>query len=58
MQESWANWHVTVRSLLGVPQSELVFCGISLGYPDTAHPINGYRTDRADFAEFGRLLET
>ena len=58
MQESWANWPVTIRALLGVPETELVFCGISLGYPDGAHPINAYRTERADFAEFGRLLET
>jgi nitroreductase len=56
MQESWANWPHTIRALLGVPQTELVFCGVSLGYPDPEHPINGFRTERAALDEFCRFF--
>lgn len=52
MQESWANWPRTIRTLLPVPADELVFCGISLGHPDNAHPINCFPTDRAEVGEF------
>lgn len=55
MQESWANWHATIRSVVGVPASELVFCGVSLGYPDAPHPINAFVTERADLEEFAQL---
>jgi nitroreductase len=52
MQESWANWHRTIRTVLPVPADELVFCGVSLGYPDADHPINRFATERAGSAEF------
>jgi nitroreductase len=56
MQESWANWPQTIRALLPVPLDELVFCGVSLGYPDIKHPINRFATDRAEINEFCQFL--
>lgn len=44
-----------VRESLGLPASEMVICGIALGYADPNHPANATRTDRAplpDYAEF------
>lgn len=38
------------------PESELVFCGISFGFADTAHSINGFQTERAEVQEFARFL--
>jgi nitroreductase len=55
MQESWANWHATIRRVVGVPESELVFCGVSLGYPDLQHPINQFVTERANLEEFAQF---
>jgi nitroreductase len=55
MQESWANWHKTLRCVVGIPEGEMVFCGISLGYPDRDHPINGFTSERAEPAQFSRL---
>lgn len=55
MQESWANWPDTVRTVLGISKLELVFCGISLGYPQASHPVNGVLTERAELAEFARI---
>ena len=31
-----------------IPQDFLVLCAISFGYSDTAHPANGFRTERAE----------
>ncbi|GAA4659806.1 nitroreductase [Gordonia humi] len=37
-----------VRRRLDVAADRDVICAVSLGYPDTADPVNGFRTDRAD----------
>lgn len=55
MQESWASWHATIRSVVGVSDNELVFCGVSLGYPDPEHPINAWKTERAELEEFAQF---
>ena len=44
-----------MREVVGVPENELVFCGVALGHADTAHPINQLRTDRAGLDEFARF---
>ena len=31
--------------MLPIPADELIFCGISLGYPDSDHPINRFATE-------------
>lgn len=54
-QAAWAAMHRTVRAHLGLPDELMVYCGISLGYADPAHAINGLVTDRADFAEVAEL---
>lgn len=36
-----------IRSHFGLPPERQVICGISFGYEDSAHPANGFRTDRA-----------
>ena len=54
-QAAWAAMHKTVRAHLGLPDELMVYCGISLGYADPAHPINGLITDRAPFAEVAEL---
>ena len=39
-----------IRDFFGLPSDRLVVCGISLGYADSGHPANGFRTSRADIA--------
>ncbi|MFF0699986.1 nitroreductase [Streptomyces tendae] len=36
-----------VRDYFGIPEDRLIVCAVSFGYPDTAHPVNGFRTSRA-----------
>ncbi|MEQ3552648.1 nitroreductase [Pseudonocardia nematodicida] len=40
-----------VRDHFLVPDDRLVVCAVSFGYPDVAHPVNQFRTSRADLAD-------
>lgn len=51
-QEAWAMVHRTVAEALGLGEDRLFYCGMALGFADEAHPINGWRTDRAPLEEF------
>jgi nitroreductase len=51
-QEAWTLWHRTVADFIGLPEGQMLFCGLALGYADPAHPVNRLRTDRAPLAEF------
>lgn len=47
-----ANYGTLVHEHLGLPQDEMMVCGIALGHPDTSAPVNNFRTERADLDEF------
>ena len=51
-QASLAEYPDIVRRLLNVPDSRALLCGMALGYPDTAAPVNNYRTAREPAAKF------
>ncbi len=51
-QEAWSVWGKTIRETVGVPDNELIFCGVSLGYADGEHPINQLRSARAPLEDF------
>ena len=44
-QEYWSRYPKTLAELLGLPDEEMVFCGMALGYADE-HAINTLRTRR------------
>jgi nitroreductase len=46
-QAALAAQPLFLRSHFGLPQDRLVVCGMSFGYEDGAHPVNGFRTSRA-----------
>ncbi len=52
MQEFWMLRHGLVRSFFSIPDELQFYCGMAIGYADTAHPINTLRTDRAEVDEF------
>ena len=56
LQEAWAVWPKTVGEFLGLPEEHMLFCGIALGHADTEAPINNWRTERAELAEFATIL--
>ncbi len=45
-QESWASWHELVREEMGIPDEQILFCGMAVGYADSEHPINKFTADR------------
>ena len=55
-QEAWAIWHKTLGEFLPIPPELMLFCGMGIGYMDSAHPINTLRTDRAPLAEFATFV--
>lgn len=50
-QAALALYPGVLRRELGLSEDRTIVCGISFGYPDHEHPINGYRTDRAPLTE-------
>jgi nitroreductase len=51
MQESWAMVRATLHGHLGLPEAELIYCGMALGHADERAPVNRLRSDRAEVAE-------
>lgn len=55
-QECWAVYPETVKDFLDTPDERMLFCGMAVGYEDTNEPANALRTERADPAEWLRML--
>jgi nitroreductase len=51
-QEAWAVWHSTIREYLSVPENEMIFCGMAIGYADETAPVNTLETERATLEEY------
>jgi nitroreductase len=54
-QEAWSRFPQTLRRHLGLGDDEMVFAGMALGFADAAHPINQWRSSRAEFDEVVEL---
>jgi nitroreductase len=48
-QEFWSNLPITVGAALDLPEHEMLFSGMALGFRDETHPINTLRTRRDPF---------
>ncbi|MCB1436688.1 MAG: nitroreductase [Rhodobiaceae bacterium] len=51
-QEAWAAWHGAVAAHIQLPASQMLFCGMAIGYGDESAPANAFRTERAPLDEF------
>jgi len=51
-QAAFAPYHRQIRPLLGIPDEEIVVCGMALGYEDASKPENALRSERAPVEEF------
>ena len=56
-QEAWSLWGQTIREETGIPDEEIVFCGVALGYADDEAPINRLFSERAPVDDFARFLD-
>ena len=55
-QEYWAVRHEAVRSFVGAPAQEMLFCGVSVGYEDSEAPINSLRSERMPLEQWATFL--
>ncbi|MDE3738818.1 nitroreductase [Metapseudomonas resinovorans] len=55
MQEAWAMVRQSLHRHLGLPEQELVYCGMALGYADPSAAVNNLRSERAPVEEFAVL---
>ncbi len=53
-QAALAEYPDIVRDVVDVSDDYLLVCGMALGYPDPAAPVNSYRTERAPVSAFTR----
>ena len=51
-QAAFAGVHAALRSVLDIPDGEVVVCGMALGHADTQARENRLETERADLDEF------
>lgn len=51
-QEAWARLYKVVGDFIELPPERMLFCGMAIGYGDRSHPANGFRSPRAELAEF------
>jgi nitroreductase len=56
-QAALASYPDVVRDALNIGKERHLVCGISFGFEDTTHPINGYRTERESIASFVKFIQ-
>lgn len=52
VQAAFADYHATIREFLGIPENELLVCGMSLGHADPEAPENRLVTEREPVSAF------
>jgi len=51
-QVAWIRMYKIVGAYLKFPPEQMLFCGMGIGYGDRSHPVNSFRSSRADPHEF------
>ena len=55
MQEAWAMVRESLHRHFELPEHELLYCGMALGYADRSAAVNSLRSERAPVEEFAVL---
>jgi hypothetical protein len=56
-QAAFTKYHRIVARHLEIPETEMLLCGMALGYEDTSKVENSLRTEREPAIGFTRFLE-
>jgi nitroreductase len=56
-QESWAVYQHQIRACVPIPDSHILFCGLSIGHRDPDAPINKFLAPRAPIDEMITFLD-
>ena len=51
-QAAFADFHTVIRAQLGIPEKEVIICGMALGHIDPEAPVNRLVTERAPLADY------
>ncbi|MBV9912973.1 MAG: nitroreductase [Sinobacteraceae bacterium] len=52
MQEAWAAVRPQLKRHFGLAEEDMIYCGMSLGYPDLSAAVNQLRSERVAVDEF------
>lgn len=55
MQECWAVLRPALKEHFNLGPTEMIWCGMAVGKPDLAHPVNALRSERAALDEVAEL---
>lgn len=56
-QQSWSRVQKPLFRYLGIPDDEILYCVVAVGYGDRTEPVNSFRSTRADPAEFTTFVD-
>lgn len=56
-QAAFANFHEVIRKRFAIPETEMVMCGMAIGYPDPEAKVNRFRTEREPLSSFVRYVD-
>lgn len=56
-QAAFCIFHDTIQRMLAIPDTEMVVCGMALGFADASAKVNTFRTEREDVAAHVRFVE-
>ncbi len=55
-QAAFTQYHRIIQEQLGIPEQEMIVCGMSLGFADHSKIENSLHTERASVDEFVRFV--
>lgn len=55
MQAAFASYHTIIRRQLGIPEEQIVACGMALGHADPGEPANRLEASRVAVEAFARF---
>lgn len=54
-QECWGVLRPALKEHFKLAPTEMIWCGVAVGKPDKAHPVNSLRAERASLAEMAEF---
>jgi nitroreductase len=55
-QEAWSMKHDSVSKFVGASDSEILFCGLAMGYKDKDAKVNQFRSERRPISEWATFI--
>ena len=56
-QQAFHQFYKIANPILGIPDDQMLVCGMALGYEDPQEPANRLETERSPVSQFARFVE-